>query len=159
MSAGAALIQHSLAWVLEDLHAHIAESVLQVDERALRWQPVPGIGPVADLIEHAVAVERQWIAGGVAGVSSFEADCGAGEETLFGGSHLLHQLGCTGQISQTILASLSPSEWTSERVVAGDATTVAGCVVHVLVELARTMGQVQLVCQLWQASRTKEAVP
>ena len=149
-------MQHSLARALEDLHAHVAESVLQLDESALRWQPVPGVGPVADLIGRAVGVERRWIAGGVAGEPSPEAGCGSGDDPPDLAGQMLHQLGRTGQISQTILASLAPSEWASERAVAGEATTVAGCVLHVLEELARTMGQIQLICQLWDASHTKE---
>jgi hypothetical protein len=149
-------MQPSLARALEDLHSHLAELIIQLDEPALRWQPVPGVGPVADLIEQAVALERWWIAGVAAGISSLEADCSGGDERLDLSVHLLHQLGCTGQISQTILASLSSSEWASERAVAGEATTVAGCVANVLTELARAMGQIQLICRLWQASRTKE---
>jgi hypothetical protein len=146
----------SLARALEDLHTQIAQSVLQLDDQALRWRPHPVIPSVHDLVAQAAALERSWIAVGVAGMPTRveDADLPGGLPAL--PDHSLYQLGYAGQISQTILSSLSPAEWGAERTVAGRDITVAGCVLSTLEELARTLGQVQLIAQLWTAAHMKE---
>jgi hypothetical protein len=153
VSAGITVMRASLAHALEDLHTRIAETVLNLDEAALRWRPAPGVSSVYDLVVRAAAEERRWIAEGVmAAPSAGGADPAFDDKELLTG-HPLHHLGRVGQISQTILATLPPSAWASRRQVDGQTVTVAGCVLHALEDLARTLGQIEVIVLWGEKSR------
>ena len=146
-------MQASLAEALEDLHTRIANMVLELDERALQWQPAPGTRSIYDLIITAATEERRWIAEGVAIAPPSAGDICDSPNSSPLSDHPLYHLGCAGQVSQTILASLAPAEWADERQVAGQTVTVAGCVLHTLEELARALGQIEVVAQMWKAGQ------
>ena len=156
MKADLTLMQATLATALEDLHTRIAEAVLALDARALDWRPAPGISSVHELIVRVAAEEWRWIAvcvvAGMAVSATAPSDCDrAASSTLPLSDHPLHDLGNAGQISQTVLAALAPTAWTELREMDGGQVTVAGCVLHVLEELARTLGQIEVVAQWWGA--------
>jgi hypothetical protein len=153
MPEGIYTMQSSLAQALEDLHTRIAATVLALDETALEWQPSPVFASFRELIRHAAAEERRWIGDGVANMP-------AGDDAHFSmlalsgrlpANHALFELGSVGQVSQMILNNLAPADWGAQRQVDGQMVTVADCVLRALVELARVLGHVELMAQLWDA--------
>jgi len=157
MSAGVKLMQTSLAAALEDLHASIAQVILALDESAWHWRPAPGIPSVYDLVIRVAAEEQRWIVEAFADLPAIEGEINLYPETAGLADHPLFVLGSTGQLSQTILAMLPPADWGALRQVDGRTVVVAGCILHVLQELARTLGQIEVIAGLWQdeAARRK----
>jgi hypothetical protein len=143
-------MQSSLAQALEDMHERLAESVLGLDQEVLYWQPAPGLPAVSDLLAQVAAEEHHWIVVALAGTPA-GGEIDGRDLNVQDGAHPLFRLGSTGQFSQVILNNLAPGEWALERWLAGRPVTVAVCVLHVLEELARTLGQVQMVAGLWAA--------
>ncbi len=154
MPEGADIMRSSLARALEDLHTRIAATILGLDQAALEWQPAPVMASLRELVRHAAASERRWIGDGVAHIPA--ADEGrfsmlalsSGQAT----DHALFELGSVGQVSQLILSNLSPAEWGAQRQIDGQVMTVADCVLRTLVELARVLGHLESVAQLWDAA-------
>jgi len=145
-------MQASLAQALEDMHQRLAETVLDLDQEALDWPPAPGLPAVSDLLAQVAAEEHHWIAEALAGTpAGWETDNRDLVEQE--GAHPLFRLGSTGQFSQVILNNLAPGEWALERWLDGRPVTVALCILHVLEELARTLGQIEMVAGLWAARR------
>jgi hypothetical protein len=150
MSPGITVMQKALSQALEDLHERIAQRVLALDFAAVSWQPVPSMPAIDELIARAAEHEYRWIGQAVGHmplVGPGEADPPAVAEA----HHPLFRLGSTGQFSQVILSSLSADEWARSREVDGQGLTVAGCVLQVLEDLARTLGQVEVMAGLWEA--------
>jgi hypothetical protein len=143
-------MQESLAHALEDLHERIAAVVLSLDEQALDWRPAPQMATMRELIGAAADEEYQWI-GGVVALQPRVSPGAPASVPADLSDHPLFRLGSTGQISQVLLGSLSPAEWVVERQVNGQSLTVAACTLQVLVELARALGQIELVAALWRA--------
>jgi uncharacterized damage-inducible protein DinB len=139
-------MQASLAQALEDMHQRLAEAVLDLDQEALDWRPGPGLPAVSDLLAQVAAEEHHWIAETLAGTPAGWEDLVEQES-----AHPLFRLGSTGQFSQVILTNLAPAEWALERWLDGRPVTVALCILHVLEELARTLGQIEMVAGLWTA--------
>jgi hypothetical protein len=146
-------MQAALANELEDMHERLAEAVLRLDPEALNWQPAPGLPAVSAVLARAAAEEHRWIAEVLAGTpAGGESESGyqAGRPPL----HPLFDLGSAGQFSQLILRNLTPEEWATERRLDGQPVTVAHCVLHVLEELARSLGQIETTAGLWVAHRS-----
>jgi hypothetical protein len=146
------IMQSSLVQALEDLHTRIAATALGLDAAALNWQPTPAMLSLRGMIIQAASLEYQWIGEGVGGVPAAEAGR-SGMPAQSAGQlphHALFDLGSVGQISQTILVRLPPSEWASPRQVGGRITTVADCVLQTLIELSRVLGHMENVAQLWK---------
>jgi hypothetical protein len=155
MSAGVKLMQTSLAAALEDLHARIAQAILALDKAAWHWQPAPGLPSVYDLVVRVAAEERHWIVEAFADLPALENGVNASPEMAGLEDHPLFVLGSTGQLSQTILAMLPPADWSALRQVGGRTVVVAGCILHVLEELARTLGQIEVVAGLWEVETVR----
>jgi hypothetical protein len=146
-------MQAALARALEEMHESLATAVLQLDEEALDWRPAPGVPAVSEVLARVAADEQHWIAEALAGMPAVGER--AGEDEAAGPSgHPLFRLGSVGQFSQVILGSLAPEEWATERRLDGQPVTVAHCVLHVLEELARSLGQVETVAGMWAARRS-----
>ena len=145
-------MQASLAQSLEDMHERLAATVLALDQAALDWQPAPGLPTVGELLARVSAEEHHWIVEALAGTpvgGETEIPDRAGQTN----AHPLFRLGSTGQFSQVILENLAPGEWALERMLDGRPVTVARCILHVLEELARTLGQIEVIAGLWAARR------
>jgi hypothetical protein len=146
-------MQAALTQELEDMHQRLAEAVLQLDREALDWQPAPGIPATREVLARAAAVEHHWIAEALAGTPAGD-ESDRGEQAGPKSPHPLFRLGSTGQFSQVILGNLAPGDWGSERNVDGQPVTVAHCVLHVLEELALSLGRIETMAGLWAARRS-----
>jgi uncharacterized damage-inducible protein DinB len=145
-------MQASLAQALEGMHERLAEAVLRLDQEALFWRPAPGLPTVSDLLAQVAAEEHRWIAEALAGTPA-GLDTDNWDVAEQEGVHPLFRLGSTGQFSQVILNNLAPGEWALERRLDDRRVTVATCILHVLEELARTLGQIEIMAGLWAAHR------
>jgi hypothetical protein len=145
MNAAPKTMRASLVEVLEDLHARIAETILKLDEPACYWHPAPGLPSIADLVAQAAAEERRWIIEAVSELHPPGNIASSQQPAAEPGEHPLFLLGNTGQISQIVLAALLPADWTAPCQVDGQRTTAAGCVLHILEELARTLGKIEVI--------------
>lgn len=152
MSTGVKLMQTSLAAALEDLHSRIAQEILALDESAWHWRPAPDVPSIYDLVVRVAAEERRWIVEAFADLPAIENGINPSPETTGLADHPLFVLGTTGQLSQTILAMLPPADWGALRQVEGRTVVVAGCILHILEELARTLGQIEVIVGLWAAA-------
>ena len=137
----------SLAQALEELHGRIAQVTLELDEDALHWQPTPELDSVHSLITQVALEEYRWIGEAVAGLQTDVVPLPADEPL----DHPLFRLGSVGQVSQVILANLAASDWVAPRQVDGRTLTVAGCILHILEELARALGRIEVTAGLWRA--------
>ncbi len=144
-------MQAALAQALEDVHERLAEAVLGLDQKALYWQPAPGLPAASELLARVAAEEHHWIAEALAGSPAPPEEADTFDLVGQEAQHPLFRLGSTGQMSQVILGNLAPAEWGLERSLDGRPVTVAHCILHVLEELARTLGQVETVAGLWAA--------
>ncbi len=141
-------MQQSLAQALELLHARIAEAVLGLPDKALHWQPAPEVDSVYDLIVRAADTEYRWMAEAVAGMPQAQPPTAAADAA----AHPLFRLGDAGEFSQVVLAHVSVPDWTAARQVDGHTVSVARAVVQTLEELARTLGEIEVIVRLWKAS-------
>ena len=142
----------SLAHALEDLHARMAETVLELGPDALDWRAAPGLPTVRELVVKAAAAERHWLTHCV--LSDMVDGTPVSDKDTEGSDHPLYALGFTGQMSQTVLAALPPAKWIEPRRVDGVEMSVAGCVLKNLDALAQVLGQIELLANLW-AFRTQ----
>ena len=149
---GTNLMQSSLAQALENLHARIAETVLGLGASALDWHPAPSIPTVRELVIRAATEERRWVAECVLR-DLVEPACRS-ENDVLPTNHPLYELGCVGQISQTVLTTLTPLQWGDLRQVDDVETSVAGCLLRTLELLAHALGQLELIAALWSARKT-----
>jgi hypothetical protein len=147
VTSGMRPMHASLTQAMEDLHARIAETVLRLEPEAFDWLPAVGMPTVRELVTRTAAEERHWIAHCV--LSELIDDSCMPESDALSADHPLHQLGCAGQISQTVLATLGPDQWVETHRVGDVEMSVAGCVLKNLEALAHALGQIELLADLW----------
>ena len=157
MSPDNPTLQTTLTAALEGLHARLAQELLTLPTGAVAWQPSPETPSPLDTVTRALQSERYWIAQVIERVDATpSAEC-TEQPVDRSREELLLRLGCTGQISQTVLATLPPAEWDAARTVAGETFSVTGCVLRAFQEVALALGQLQVVAQLWRASHVAPA--
>jgi hypothetical protein len=145
----------ALAAALEDLHARIATVVAGMDAPDFNRRFAPGIGSVWELVTEVAAEEYHWIGEIVAGLPAAEASTASvssaetgDRQTVGTGPHPLFKLGSSGQFSQAILANLSPAAWETPHMAGDRQLTTVECVLHVIGELGRTLGKIEMMAEL-----------
>jgi hypothetical protein len=147
MSTGMDMMPGSLVAALEDMHARIAAATLSLATEALAWRPTPDAASVRALVLQAAGAERHWIGEVVAEMPPASAE----PSPALADPHPLFELGSASQFSQVVLSNLTPAQWVALRQVDGTSLSVADCVLKLLEELARLLGQIELTGMLWRA--------
>ncbi len=137
---------------LHALHAGVARALDDLPEKALDWNPGPGMNSVAVLVTHLAGAERYWI-GDVAGgdpsgrVRETEFEVRGGET-----SALLGLLDRTLEHSRRTLGNLKEADLSASRVASrdGQAFTVAWCLYHAMQHTALHLGHIEITRQMWQ---------
>jgi hypothetical protein len=147
MSTGMDSMPGSLLAALEELHARIAAATLSLATEALAWRPAADAASVQALVLQAAGAERHWIGEMVAEMPPASAV----PSPAHSDPHPLFELGSASQFSQVVLSNLAPAQWGALRQVDGTSLSVADCVLELLEELARLLGQIELTGTLWRA--------
>ena len=153
---GSMTMSASLASELEAMHQKIAEEVLELDTMAIDAVPAAGVATIRESLLAAIAAERHWIITGIFDLPHPDPEP-LGVHLTSGAADCLYPLGTTGQISQTLLATLRPGNWAETCIVDGVETTPAGCVLRAIEELAVCLGKIELLASWWRTrSRSAE---
>jgi hypothetical protein len=133
----------ALATTLEDLHTRIATAMAGIDTHDFDRQLSPSAGSIREVVMAVAAEEYHWIGEIVAELPAAPPAATGAEAP-----HPLFELGSSGQFSQAILASLPASGWDKVYSVGDRQWTALACVLHVIGELGRALGNIEMMAEL-----------